>query len=99
MSKKNFKAQKTWTLLSISTLIMPVIAASTMAAINGAGRQDDMRWATLALLVIALLCVIVSIIFIFKLKGWRKVISIVSVALNMPILYLIFYSYSLSFYG
>ncbi len=99
MSKKNFKAQKTWTLLSISTLIMPVIAANTIADINGAGRQDDMRWATLALLVIALLCVIVSIFFIFKLKGWRKVISIVSVALNMPILYLIFYSYSLSFYG
>ena len=95
----NSVRKKAWVTTSIIALVVPPLAALGVAFINGNELQDSLRDVVLGLLVVALVCVVVSFVSIFYLVRGSKLTSIVAVLLNIPITYLIFYSYSFSFYS
>ena len=98
MSRKSIDNKK-WIIGNILCIIIPILVTLIVASFNGTERSYLTREWGVVFLCIIFLCVVASFLSLFRLQGLRKLVGLTGLFISLSLGYLVWFSYSLSFYG
>lgn len=91
----NTQKTKLWITISCTSIVVPLLGVAIVSGLNGADRLDEGSYVAGIVAIVSLACVVVSLVSLFLLRGWLKMLPLLGVAIQLIVAFLAYITYGL----